>query len=60
MIGTNERREINDIYNKWVGNKGILESNSAGMLLWLQTHGMINEEAAEKYLAINLDRRYHG
>lgn len=57
MIGTNERRELNNIYNIWVDNKEDLESNSAGMLLWLQTHGMINEEAAEKYLAINSDRR---
>jgi hypothetical protein len=56
MIGTNERRKLNNIYNNWVEGKNDLEPNSAGILLWLQTHGMINEDAAERYLTINSGR----
>jgi hypothetical protein len=56
MIGTNERREINNIYNKWVGNKEDLESNSTGVILWLQTHGMLNEEGVRKYIKYSSER----
>lgn len=56
MIGTNERREINNIYNRWIDSKEDLESSSSSVILWLQTHGMLNEEGVRKYIQYSSER----
>lgn len=56
MLGTKDRYDINNIYNKWISNKSDLDKTSGSLILWLQTHGMLNESVAKNYIAHNLRR----
>jgi len=48
MIEFKERFTLSKTYDNWMKDKLEMEPTSHSVILWLQTHGMLNEDKVKK------------